>query len=139
MNMNAIRTYYLPPIKSVLLLALFALLLFKVSDVKLLFFGYAFGVSLFILLIIPESYTFAYDQTRLYVKNRINIFYYKEINFDEINEVKVGHESYVGTALIIILKNKKKHVFPSNFVNSSHKDFVSFFNSPKQHPPIATS
>lgn len=129
--MNKIRTYYLPPIKSVLLLALFAVLLFKVIDTKLFFFGCVFSAILFILLIIPESYTFAYDQAKLYVRNRINILYYKELDLNEINEVKVGHESFVGTSLIIILKNKKRHVFPSSFVNSSHKDFVSFFDSQK--------
>ena len=127
--MNKIKTYFFPPIKLLFLTVLFIILFLKINDTKFLLFGYAFGLILFLLIIIPESYTFTYDKKKLYVRNRINFLYYREVEFKDISKIEIGHESFVGTSLIIILNNKKKHVFPSNFINKSHKVFIDFFNS----------
>lgn len=127
--MNKIKTYFFPPIKSLFLIFLFVLLFLKINDTKFLLFGCAFGLFLFLLIIIPESYTFIYDNKKLYVRNRINFLYYREVEFKDISRIEIGHETFVGTSLIIILNNNKKHVFPSNFINNSHKVFINFFNS----------
>ncbi len=129
--MNKIRTYYFPPVKVIFLMLLCGLLFFKINDIQFFIFSCVFCFVLFILLIVPESYTFFYNQKILIVKNRINFLYRKEFEFGEIDEIKVNHESFVGTSLIIILKSRKKYIYPSNFLNNSHYKFISVFKQNK--------